>query len=571
MKRLISLILTVSLILSVALCVSGCEETERVAFFTGDKANFILIRSNKAEQDTMDAAAYFRQAIIDTHNIKVTYKTDETKIDKEQYEVNIGVTNRPRSKKIYEDLLSGENNQKDYAIVFEDNIVYIVGTTAKSLQKAVEAFLSSFCAKKTSTIPVGFKYYYHFDPANLKLRLAGQKDYKKFKIVIPQYNMSYVIGREVDTLVEQYTDATGYAIKKETDNVKATEYEIVIGETNRGYAPLPMNTDEFIIEAKDNKVYINGADEVGTAMAVKVFGQMLLEEKNIDKNFNYVGSIDYSKKQFSKNEVYSLTWNDEFDTLDTSIWKCSTSKYPKLAFDGKEIYMSTEEKNLKVEDGKLVMRADNLDGKYTGSEIRTERSVWFKYGIIEISFKYHNTDGLCSAFWLLGRPGATEVESEIDIHESYAFPNKLRSTSLAHAADWSNRFSSDIDYGNLQPSQEEVKDINSDFYKKVFYELPDGDTFDDDWHTLGVEWNEEGVKWVVDGQVFLEISTTTNERTNLALHNYMQIILTQYSAVNVFPKIQKNVSENTDWENNHFTIEHLRLYQLPSHSLEKYY
>ena len=140
---------------------------------------------------------------------------------------------------------------------------------------------------------------------------------------------------------------------------------------------------------------------------------------------------------------------------------------------------------------------------------------------------------------------------------------------MAWAHDNQTKFSSDIEYGDFQPSHSEVTDMNSDFYKKVFYELDEGDTFDDEWHTIGCEWDADAIRWVMDGRVFLEIDTNANERSIAAFHGYMQLILTQYSNINVFPKIQKDASAATDWKNNHFTIDKVTLYQLPGQKIKK--
>lgn len=572
MKRLLCIFTTICLIISMAAGFSGCGEIkdDGIPFFSADKSNFLLIRSEKADSATIEAAKYFRQAIIDTHNITMEYKTDSVAVNKDKYEVNIGVTNRPKAKKIYDEILSAnKNNAKDFSIVKDGKIIYIVGSTDYALKDAVVYFLSHYCAYKTSTVPTTLEYKFHFDISKSNLSLAGEKDISKFKVVIPKYNMSYVVGREVDTLLQQIVEATGILVEKVTDNTKESECEIVIGETKRGNAPLPSNTDEFIIKAKGKKLYVNGATDLCTAIAIKDLGKMITEEKAIDSNFNYTGSYSYSKKSYD-DPLYSLTWSDEFDTLDTNIWTIEKGVVNNKKINGKDIAFSGDEKNVKVEDGKLIMRADYNDKAYEGAEIRTSKSVWYKYGLAEISFKYNNTDGLVSAFWTLGLHGASEVSGEIDVFESYALRNKLRCTSLAHAEEYSH-FSSDIEYGSLQPSEKEVKDMNSDFYKKVFHELPDGDTFDDDWHTIGAEWDESSIRWVLDGQVILEIDTTANERARLAFNDNMQFILTQYSANNVFPKIQKDVSENTDWKNNHFTVDYLRLYQLPGQQLSKYY
>ena len=573
MKKIISFILTLTMVLTSTLFFSACDgktSTRTLAMFDANKANFILIRPKEANTNVVDTTKYFSKAILDTHDIKVDIKSDNVKPQEGRLEINIGLTNREDSKKLYDEVVnSKEHTVMDFAISVKGDEIFIVGASDMALQSAVEYYLSHFCAYTTGAIPDNYSYFYRMTDDNAKLTINGSSDISKYKIVIPRYGMSYVIGREIESLLTALAKATGCSVEVISDKDKETDYEIIIGETKRGNAPIPTNTDEFILKMDDKKIYINGATDACTAMAIKEFCLLLNDKLTIDKDFNYVGSYSYSKKSSEdKDNIYSISFEDEFNKLENSIWRAGNG-FARPTEAGDPQYFTTEEKNLRIEDGKLVMHADYDSNGYYGSEIRTDRSLWFKYGLAEIKCKYNNNDGLVSAFWLLGMEGTGDAHGEIDVFESYAFPNKLRTTSLAWAHDNQTKFSSDIEYGDFQPSRSEVTDMNSDFYKKVFYELDEGDTFDDEWHTIGCEWDADAIRWVMDGRVFLEIDTNANERSIAAFHGYMQLILTQYSNINVFPKIQKDASAATDWKNNHFTIDKVTLYQLPGQKIKK--
>ena len=573
MKKIISFILTLIMVLTSTLFFSACDgktSAKTLAMFDANKANFILIRPKEANTNVVNTTKYFSKAILDTHDIKVDIKSDNVKPQEDRLEINIGLTNREYSKKLYDEVVnSKEHTVMDFAISVKGDEIFIVGASDMALQSAVEYYLSHFCAYTTGAIPDNYSYFYRMTDDNAKLTINGSSDISKYKIVIPRYGMSYVIGREIESLQTALAKATGCSVEVISDKDKETDYEIIIGETKRGNAPIPTNTDEFILKMDDKKIYINGATDACTAMAIKEFCLLLNDKLIIDKDFNYVGSYSYSKKSSEdKDSIYSISFEDEFNKLDNSIWRAGNG-LARRTKAGDPQYFTTEEKNLRVEDGKLVMHADYDSNGYYGSEIRTDRSLWFKYGLAEIKCKYNNNDGLVSAFWLLGMEGTGDAHGEIDIFESYAFPNKLRTTSIAWAHNNHTKFSSDIEYGDFQPSRSEVTDLNSDFYKKVFYELDEGDTFDDEWHTIGCEWDADAIRWVMDGRVFLEIDTNANERSIAAFHGYMQLILTQYSNINVFPKIQKDASAATDWKNNHFTIDKVTLYQLPGQKIKK--
>lgn len=573
MKRIISLTLTAIMLLTNVLFFSACDNKDSektIAMFNENKANFVLIRDKEANSDIVDTVKYFQQAISDTHDISVDIKADTVKSEKDRLEINIGLTNREDSQKLYDEVVKAKDHTiADFAISVIGNAIYIVGASDMALQSAVDYYLSHFCAYTTGAIPENYSYFYRVTDKTAKLTVNGSRDISNYKIVIPRYGMSYVVGREIESLQATLAKATGYEIEVISDKDKNTDYEIIIGETKRGNAPLPTNTDEFIIKMEDNKLYINGATDAGTAMAIKEFCLMLNDSLAIDNDFNYVGSYSYSLKNYEdKSDIYSISFVDDFNTLDTSVWRAGNG-YARSTQAGEPQYFSTDEKNLRVENGTLVMHADYDGNGYYGAELRTNGSLWFKYGLTEIRFKYNNNDGLVSAFWLLGMQGTGDAHGEIDVFESYAFPNKLRATSLCWAHDNHSRYGSDIEYGDKQPSSSEVNNMDSDFYKKVFFELDEGDTFDDEWHTIGCEWDESSIRWVLDGRVCLEIDTNANERSVDAFHGYMQLILTQYSNINVFPRIQKDASAATDWENNHFTVDKVSLYQLPGQGLKK--
>jgi len=560
MKKIISLILCFMVLLSCATCLSGCGG-EEVAMFTGKEANFLLIRPQEADREQIATANYFRQAIIDTHEITPTYKQDNVKVKEGQLEVNVGVTNRPRAKEIYEDIVNARKNHAlDYTILFEDNIIYIVGGSNTALQNAVEFFLSHFCGYTTSTIKRGFEYKYLYSADN-NFSIGGEKDMSGYKIVTPQYNLSYLVGKEADNLKETLFLVTGNKVERVDDNKKETDKEIVIGPAKRSGTPLPFNTDEYIIRVDKKKVYINGGSDVAAAMGVKQFITMLEEGKELEDGFEYVGSASYDSKEMDKETLYKLTWSDEFDTLDTKIWNVANGYYNNQSKEGdtRKSVFSNQEKHVNTKGGYLNMKAELTDTTYVGVEMRTERSVWYKYGLIEISGKFNCSRGICAAFWTLGNSNQ-EVHAEYDAFECLGMPGKIKATPISHTkGEAATKLGgSDVYYCGSIPKENK--------YEKSFFELPKGETFDDEFHTIGLDWDETSLRWVYDGKVFFEVDTTVNERAQRTFNGLMQIILTLYSGNNV-AGLTGWPDETTGWENNNFTVDYVRLYQLPSHTL----
>lgn len=89
---------------------------------------------------------------------------------------------------------------------------------------------------------------------------------------------------------------------------------------------------------------------------------------------------------------------DEFDVdgpLDWEVWEPIIEKRH-------ESYQTDRDKNVRVEDGNLVIEAhqeDYKDAKYTSAMIQTRES--FQYGRFEARMKLPETPGTWPAFWLV--------------------------------------------------------------------------------------------------------------------------------------------------------------------------
>lgn len=535
---------------------SGSKYTNvpKIKLFKDGEADFIVVRSEKANKDIIATARYFCKAIEDTHGILVEHKNDSIANEKSQLEINIGVTNRPEAAKLTESIKKAHGNYGlDYAIVFKDNVIYITGGTDISVKNGVKAFLSYFCADTNGAVPNNFDYKYHIKDS-AAFAINGKTDLSAYKLVVPKYNLSYVIGREVNTLRKEILLNNGSITPRTPDKQGESQYEIIIGNTNRAGTPMPSNTDEYIIKSQGNKIFIVGGSDGATAMAVKQFTKWVKEKMNLPSSIDYLGSYASDASE-ATDEDYLLVWNDEFDTtLDKGTWSVSKGRYSITTNDNiapRQKMFSDSSEHVRIEDGKLVMTGSYDDDYYYGVEMRTANSLWLKYGIIEISCKMNFSKGICPAFWLLGNLN-NEIAGEFDLFEGLGEMcmknNSIKCSPLSHAKDASN-FNSGLIY---------LGAIND--YKESFYSLG-SDTWNDEFHTIGCEWTPTSLKFVIDGDVFIEIDTTQGEQAYYTYNGMMQIILTHYTGNNVFAPYTGVPDSTTDWKNNNFTIDSIRLYQ----------
>ena len=535
---------------------SGSKYTNvpKIKLFKDGEADFIVMRSEKANKDIIATARYFCKAVEDTHGILVEHKNDSIANEKSQLEINIGVTNRPEAAKLTESIKKAHGNYGlDYAIVFKDNVIYITGGTDVAVKNGVKAFLSYFCADTNGAVPNNFDYKYHIKDS-AAFAINGKTDLSAYKLVVPKYNLSYVIGREVNTLRDEILLNNGSITPRTPDKHGESQYEIIIGNTNRAGTPMPSNTDEYIIKSQGNKIFIVGGSDGATSMAVKQFTKWVKEKMNLPSSIDYLGSYASDASE-ATDEDYLLVWNDEFDTtLDKGTWSVSKGRYSVTSNDNiapRQKMFSDSSEHVRIEDGKLVMTGSYDDDYYYGVEMRTANSLWLKYGIIEISCKMNFSKGICPAFWLLGNLN-NEVAGEFDLFEGLGEicmkNNSIKCSPLSHAKDASNFKSGLIYLGAINDAEESFYSLGSD-------------TWNDEFHTIGCEWTPTSLKFVIDGDVFIEIDTTQGEQAYYTYNGMMQIILTLYTGNNVFAPYTGVPDSTTDWKNNNFTIDSIRLYQ----------
>lgn len=188
-------------------------------------------------------------------------------------------------------------------------------------------------------------------------------------------------------------------------------------------------------------------------------------------------------------------WHDEFDGREGSA-PDSSKWWANVGGDGwgnNELqYYTDSTRNAALDgDGNLVITArhdqdDTIDCQgepceYTSARLLTEWKFSRQYGRFESRIKVPEGDGLLPAFWLLGDdisrnpwPGS----GEIDIMEVLGDdPGTVKGT--LHGPGYSGPDA-------IEFSQD----------------LPDDESFADDFHTYAVEWDRDTITWLVDGEAY---------------------------------------------------------------------
>ncbi len=197
---------------------------------------------------------------------------------------------------------------------------------------------------------------------------------------------------------------------------------------------------------------------------------------------------DSSNEIVSPPPPWALTISNEFDGAegtapDPAIW---TYDVGGDGWGNQQLEFNTDRPENVSLDGeghlRIVAREESFMGNaYTSGRIKTKGLFEQEHGRFEASIKLPGGQGLWPAFWMLGAnidevpwPGC----GEIDIME-FQGQRPARVFGTLHGPDYSGGES-----------------IGADF------ELPEGETFVDDFHVFAVEWDPGQIKFFVDDEVY---------------------------------------------------------------------
>ncbi len=487
-------------------------------------------------------------------------------------EIIIGNTSRPQSQKALDMLLEkGTGRAAEYIICYIDGAVVIQSVTEDALVNAVDYFVENYC--KTCVI-MSDLCFVQVDNGNYTDITVGTANIGKYKIVVPQYNFSYYVMRQVEELQEYIYTTTGYLLPIIRDNVAAaSDYEIVIDNCNRDGVKTFSENEAYSIDFSGNTVYINGGRNYSTAYAV----QLLLEDLKNDSNVATASvSGEFDGKTSVYGNEYRLVWTDEFDTLDTSFWKTKNEVQPFYGnWYGMGTARSTDPKNLRVEDGRLYCTATYDTENFYGMWMDSSKSLLFNQGYMEMSAIIADGDGIWHDFWVYGDlPGQTEY-MELDIMECWSGANYYTAVVHSFYIDGSGKRQSTTDEENYV-----FKDYMVDKWEEfdTSHRYVNMDSLHDEFHSFACEWTENDITYYRDGVEVLYFDFSNHEYKN-CFNNPHYFVLSMlvgsnqhnYTEEQGRASVIKNPLLNADyWTNGDstWTLEYVQLFQKQGQYLE---
>ena len=183
-----------------------------------------------------------------------------------------------------------------------------------------------------------------------------------------------------------------------------------------------------------------------------------------------------------------LVWADEFngESLNYSKWGVEENAYGG-GNNEQQIYR-WDQKNLRVEDGKLIIEAHNdkpnvvgTSRPYSSARIRTKHRGDWEYCRVDVRAKLPIGKGIWPAIWMLPteeKYGGWASSGEIDIMELVGHEPSTYHGTLHYGGGW--------------PRNK---------YKGDKFKLAKG-TFADDFHVFSLNWKKGRITWSIDGKVW---------------------------------------------------------------------
>ena len=550
--------------------------TEKITFIdsNGD-AVFRIVRPDAVSLSAGPTAASIFKTYKEKYNATPKQATDIESGDGVR-EIIVGNCDREATKKAQQLLKTdGSGKGSDFLICSIGDDIVIIGGCDRSLVTAGEYFNRHILPKKH---PNGI--YYHHKGDEDTMTMCNISSLSQFTVVRPIYNVSYITQLETDKLCDLLYTKTGHEVKTVHDNVAvnnpdpaarggllettdATEYEIIIGNCDREGVNSITEVDKFEIRIEGKKIFLNGGSPYATAMAVSEFIKLVKKNDVIEpsmsvRNGSYLNVIhDYDKKTY-----YRPTWRDEFNgtEINENKWYIAWGAKGGTSVEGKPCYRGNIElKNNYVKDGKLYIEAVKTEKAYYGGMLKTDRTMEFLYGYLEISDIHPKGNGFWTALWTVSKSTRYNKDmwySETDIDESFGEGHMIKGNLWA----WPTAYGRNK-LGLSNGRSDTVRDHGE-------YNSTDSRQLWMDFHTYGFEWvDNKTIRFTIDGYVWRE-TVMEEEELQTAYSQYMYL---QLSMATAFESRGPVTKDEWQWENsNKFIVDWIYLYQLEGHGLMKH-
>ena len=277
-----------------------------VEVISGGTTEYTIIRPDSNVAEITDAAVSLRTRLIEATGAQIKIATDWYKkgdvLPETAREIVVGKCDRPATAKI-----AAELRERDFAIVYEGERIYIIGGGAEATARGVDYFFENYVDKENKSVVVktDLNYISRYEYA-LGLFKVGGVSINEYRIVIPANTASeswaYVNAAAANLADYLYYNA-GITLDIVTDKEPEAEYEILVGKTNRAESgaasAVTLGADQYVLAATSSKIVMTGKSYmVGGAVSDFINNYAVSHGKNVEFDITTLPST-YSAKTFT--------------------------------------------------------------------------------------------------------------------------------------------------------------------------------------------------------------------------------------------------------------------------------
>ena len=542
-RSIICIVLCLFTLLTV---LSACANTPAASMpaTIGEDGRFLysLVKGKESSATVDNGFKAVRTAIKENFNCKVTAVKDDVLEEADgAYEILIGDTNRAASAEAKRIVTENRaNNAYDFIIKVIGNQICIQAVNDDMVVVACEWFAQTFCKdlESWSMLKADYEFIYQPETKTNECMVAGM-DLGMFTVVKP-VEMSYLIGIEVEELIENYKKA-GLTMNYIEDIDPVSTYEIIVGNTTREESKaVAVEGDNYIIKVVGTKLIVKGGSDLATFRAVRHLNELVAktaEGEPINWTDGYVINGKYDAKEEG---TYTLNFNDDFNgsTLDFNKWgdyNAQSGRTAKSCLGGTNWYANPKNestaygkplphKNVYVADGNLVLSTYKLnDTDFVGTYCSTFTSMVFKYGVWEVRGKQSLSPG-CMSYWTNG--AGSQIYPYHDGGLSRACMTEVDLIETMGSQTW---FASNVHrWGNdgVHNSMDGVSKYlvkGNDKRVNIDLERENGD-MTENFHTYSMYWDDECMKFAFDGKTYVTYDFKDEESVSVHCNmNYINL------------------------------------------------
>ncbi len=244
-----------------------------------------VIRAEKASDTIVSAAAALRTdlnaALGASIGINEDWVRNLDEIPASAKEIVVGSTNRPDGAEIEKEL-----RENDFAIIYKNERIFIIGGTDAATLEAIEYFKATFVDSAAKLIKINDKLehfsLYNYPIAKVEINGVSIRDYT---VIIPE-KADLSTKYAADNLSDFMLANAGFELTVSTDKEAETEYEILIGDTNRAASTVTVSADvaksEYIFFKSGSKIVCQGDSYMVGGGVGDLVGRLPLDGKNAE-------------------------------------------------------------------------------------------------------------------------------------------------------------------------------------------------------------------------------------------------------------------------------------------------